>query len=312
MPLNKAEKEALRQSAALPDEVFYMLANAGSDVTVKRNTVGGQVITRVRARMNSKTAREICELMPAATDLILSGKEIIGIEIVTQSVLGDGQRAPIFVDGPRPKNYGKPISFMTRCAAALNRYGWVSKTEADESNAIATYIRAMDPTLATTQEDEDLAVRAMDYWLSNDTVSSPREKRIKQAVSQDVVVESTAPFCAVAVNWIWRRYRTGQQIDDFVSGRAARADLCRRAGCRERRTVGVYCAQHATTPVDLEAVFGNIGALPPNSAMLERDDPPPRASKKASTRGKATRTVEREMTMQVAARRRVVLKPKGS
>ncbi len=306
MPLNKAEKEALRTAAALPDEVFYMLANAGSDVTVKRNTVGGQVITRVRARMNSKTAREICELMPAATDLILNGKEIIGIEIVTQSVLGDGQRAPIFVDGPRPKNYGKPISFMTRCAAALNRYGWVSKTEADESNAIATYVRAMDPTLATTQEDEDLAVRAMDYWLSNDTVSSPREKRIKQAVSQDVVVESTAPFCAVAVNWIWRRYRTGQQIDDFVSGRAARADLCRRAGCRERRTVGVYCAEHAATPVDLEAVFGDIGRGAPVQPKPLRNRSEPKST------GKPKRVVEREVTMQVEVKRRVVLKPKGS
>jgi hypothetical protein len=311
MPLNKAEREALWQSAALPDEVFELLANRGSDVTVKRNTVGGQVITRVSARMDSKTAREIVELMPAATDLILEGKSTVGIEIVTQNVTGDGKR-PFFVDGPRPKNYGKPLSFMTRCAAALRTYGWVSKTEADESTKIATYQRATDPTLATMPEDEEIAVRALNYWLDSETVSSPREKRIKQAVLQDVVVESTAPFCAVAVNWIWRRLRTGQQIDDFVSGRAARVDLCRRAGCPERRTVGVYCAEHATTPVDLRDVFGNIGALPPNSAVLERDDPPPRASKKASTRGKATRTVEREMTMQVAARRRVVLKPKGS
>lgn len=311
MPLNKAEREALWQSAALPDEVFELLANRGSDVTVKRNTVGGQVITRVRARMDSKTAREIVELMPAATDLILEGKSTVGIEIVTQSVTGDGKR-PIFVDGPRPKNYGKPLSFMTRCAAALRVYGWVSKTEAAESSsAIATYVRAMDPTLATMPEDEEIAARALNYWLSSDTVSSPREKRIKQAVSQDVVVESTAPFCAVAVNWIWRRFNTEQEIAN-PRPLIDRVELCRRTGCREKRTVGVYCAQHATTPVDLEAVFGNIGALPPNSAMLERDDPPPRASKKASTRGKATRTVEREMTMQVAARRRVVLKPKGS
>lgn len=310
MPLNKAEREALRQSAALPDEVFELLANRCSDATVKRNTVGGQAITRVSARMDSKTAREIVELMPAATDLILKGREVVGIEIITQSVLADGQKVPIFVDGPRPKNYGKPLSFMTRCAAALRVYGWVSKTEADESTKIATYQRATDPTLATIPEDEEIAARALNYWLSSDTVSSPREKRIKQAVSQDVVVESTAPFCAVAVNWIWRRFNTEQEIAN-PRPLIDRVELCRRTGCREKRTVGVYCVQHAT-PVDLEAVFGNIGALPPNSAMLERDDPPPRASKKASTRGKATRTVEREMTMQVAARRRVVLKPKGS
>lgn len=308
MPLNKAEQEALRTSAALPDEVFEMLRANASEVTVKRSTVGGQVVTKVRARVSDKVAMEIADLMPANTEIILEGRQTVGIEIITQSVLGEGQR-PFFVDSPRPKNYGRPISFMTRCAAALRMYGWVSKTEADSSNSAATYVRAMDPTLATLPEDESLARSALDYWMSSETVSSPREKRIKQAVLQDVVVESTAPFCAVAVSWIWRRYRTGQQIDDFVSWRAARADLCRRAGCPERRTVGAYCAEHAAAPVDLEAVFGNIGkaqtAFPPT--------PKPARNQPANTSKKEPRrVVERTATMQVTAKRRVVLKPKGS
>lgn len=303
MPLNKAEQETLRTSAVLPTKVFDILMKEASEVAVRRSTVAGKVITKVRAKVYDTVAREIVDIMPASTETVRDDRGAVWVEILTPSVPGEGpRRRSRLVGDPRPRTYGRVVDFMASCAAAIQKFGWVSKGEAETSGVMATYERARDATLNVTGEDVSIAQRALIYWMSTAVVNSPKEKRIAQAVRQEVVTDSTAPFVAVAVNWMVRRYRTELEV---ASPRSLidRVDLCRRAGCRERRTVGAYCAEHAATPVDLSAMFGSIDtSTPVSSTQAARDKPAAKGKKR----------VERTATMQVTARRRVVLKPKGS